>query len=103
MTPRCYLEQFLPLASRAEVGNPILDAEKPNSVIKKPLNKIFQGSSKAFSEWVQVDWLHCGYLIMSLKKYQQLNHYVLGVGSKDILEDVKGRGRKELKTCKAEG
>lgn len=40
---------------------------------------------------------------MSLKKYQQLNHYVLGVGSKDILEDVKGRGRKELKTCKAEG
>lgn len=55
VTPRCYLEQFLPLASRAEVGNPILDAEKPNSVIKKPLNKIFQGSSKAFSEWVQVD------------------------------------------------
>lgn len=34
---------------------------------------------------------------MSLKKERQLNHYFLGVGSKDIPEEVTGSGRKEEK------
>lgn len=60
---------------------------------KKPQNKIFQGGS----EQVQVDLFHGGYLIMSWKKQRQLDHHFLGVGSKDIPEEVKGRGKKEQK------
>lgn len=58
---------------------------------KKPQNKIFQGGS----EQVQVDFSHGGYLIMSWKKQRQLDHRSLGVGSKDIPEEVKGRGKEE--------
>lgn len=66
---------------------------------KKPQNKIFQGGP----EQVQLDLSHGGYLIMSLKKHRQLNHYFLGVGSKDILEEITGRGRKEEKCRTGQG